>query len=210
MRILFTCLPMLVLFGSCSAPPKPPAVDESQKRPANTAAAIALQVCQSELHNTRISAHESQRAVETAKAETFRLASQQRLLTAHALRVGGNRNTVHTVLFPFGDTRLVLRQPDATRLVEEARTSAWIVLRGRTDGVADSAAESRVARERSEAVRAYLVEAGVDPGRIRATWQPVGDHVADNAMPAGRRLNRRVEIELYPAAPSVAAASPDM
>ncbi len=30
-----------------------------------------------------------------------------------------------------------------------------------------------------------------------ATYQPAGDHVADNASAGGRGLNRRVEIELY-------------
>ena len=42
---------------------------------------------------------------------------------------------------------------------------------------------------------------GVDPARIRATYQPVGDHVADNGSDSGRGLNRRVEIELYRALP---------
>ena len=86
---------------------------------------------------------------------------------------------------------MLLSQGEAARLVEEARSSALIVLRGRTDGSAESPAESRVASERSEAVRAYLVQAGVEPARIRATWQPVGDNAADNASEGGRRLNRR-------------------
>jgi outer membrane protein OmpA-like peptidoglycan-associated protein len=55
-------------------------------------------------------------------------------------------------------------------------------------------------------VRDYLVAAGVDPARIRATYQPAGDHVAENASASGRGLNRRVEIELYRALP-VAMAS---
>ena len=50
-------------------------------------------------------------------------------------------------------------------------------------------------------MRDYLVAAGVDPARIRATYQPVGDHVADNGSDSGRSLNRRVEIELYRALP---------
>jgi outer membrane protein OmpA-like peptidoglycan-associated protein len=50
-------------------------------------------------------------------------------------------------------------------------------------------------------MRDYLVGAGVDPARIRATYQPAGDHVADNTPAGGRNLNRRVEIELYRALP---------
>ena len=60
---------------------------------------------------------------------------------------------------------------------------------------------------RANAVRAYLIAAGVDPARIRATHQPSGDHLADNRSPQGRNLNRRVEIEIYRAVP-VALQSP--
>lgn len=62
-------------------------------------------------------------------------------------------------------------------------------------------AASRIARDRAAAVRDYLVAAGVDPARIRATYQPAGDHIADNVSASGRHLNRRVEIEMYRALP---------
>jgi hypothetical protein len=48
----------------------------------------------------------------------------------------------------------------------------------------------------------------VDPARIRATYQPTGDYVADNTSLSGRGLNRRVEIELYRAAPVALSAPP--
>ncbi|BAL96331.1 OmpA family protein [Rubrivivax gelatinosus] len=58
-------------------------------------------------------------------------------------------------------------------------------------------------------MQAWLIASGVDPSRIRSTWQPVGDAVADNTTEAGRTLNRRVEIEIYRTAPRfVAAGSP--
>jgi outer membrane protein OmpA-like peptidoglycan-associated protein len=97
-------------------------------------------------------------------------------------------------------------------LVESARGAPLVLLRGRTDGATDSAAESRIARERAAAVREYLVGAGVDAARIRSTYQPAGDHAADNSSPAGQGLNRRVEIEVYRTLPvamgSSAAAMP--
>lgn len=73
-------------------------------------------------------------------------------------------------------------------------------LRGRTDGSSDAPGEPHRPRA-CAAVRDYLVAAGVDPARIRATYQPIGDHVADNSSDSGRGLNRRVEIELYCALP---------
>ena len=47
---------MGLLLGSCSSAPKPPTVDESNRRPANSAMAIELQACKSDLHNTQIAA----------------------------------------------------------------------------------------------------------------------------------------------------------
>ena len=52
---------LFVLLTACSSPPKPPSVDESQKRPVNSQMAIELQVCKNDLQNTRILATESSR-----------------------------------------------------------------------------------------------------------------------------------------------------
>ena len=76
---------------------------------------------------------------------------------------------MYSILFGFGSTKLAVPADELSRLVDEARTAPLIVLSGRTDGATESAAESRIARERAAAVRAYLVQAGVDPSRIRTT-----------------------------------------
>ena len=55
-------------------------------------------------------------------------------------------------------------------------------------------------------MRDYLIAAGVDPARMRATHQPSGDHLADNSSQRGRNLNRRVEIEVYRVTPASAQA----
>jgi outer membrane protein OmpA-like peptidoglycan-associated protein len=211
MRLTSPFIPLLLVLSSCSSPPRPPTVDESLRRPANAAAEVSLQVCEGELQNTRIAARESHRAGESAKVTALQLAARQQALADLALRAQ-DRNAVYSIFFEFGETRVVLSPGATARLIDEARAAAWIVLRGRTDGRVESPAEGRVARERSEAVRAYLVQAGIEPARIRATWQPIGDHAADNASAGGRRLNRRVEIELYRVAPRVAALgfAPDL
>ncbi len=206
-------LPLMAFLGSCSTPPKPPAVDESTRRPANTAMAADLQVCRNDLANTRLLATESGRLAESAAATLERLAAQA---TAARAAAGGSAsataaapvgNSVYTVRFDFASTQVVVPAEGAAALIAEAGSAPLIVLRGRTDGTADSPAESSVARERAATVRDYLVSAGVDPARIRATYQPVGDRVADNTDPTGRGLNRRVEIEVYRALP-VAVAWP--
>ena len=207
-------LPLMAMLGSCSTPPKPPTVDESTRRPANTAMAVDLQVCRNDLANTRLLATESGRLAESTAATLERLVAQAaaaRTASANSLpAMPPLGNSIYTVRFDFASTHVVVPAEAAAALIAEARSAPLIVLRGRTDGDADTLAESRVARERATTVRDYLVSAGIDPARIRATYQPVGDPVAVNTDPTGRGLNRRVEIEVYRALPVVAAwpASP--
>jgi outer membrane protein OmpA-like peptidoglycan-associated protein len=190
---------MLLVLGSCGSPPKPPTVDESLKRPANSAMAVELQVCKSDLQNTRITATESGRLAESATATLARASARQQTIAAMA--AASQANSVFTIRFDFGSSRVVVPADTTAALIESARTAPLVMLRGRTDGTTDSPAESRIARERAAAVRDYLVGAGVDPARIRATYQPIGDFAADNSNPSGRGMNRRVEIEVYRALP---------
>lgn len=209
MRASLLLIAMSLALGSCSSPPKPPTVDESLKHPANAAVAVELQVCKSELHNTRILASESTRLGESANQSATematRLALQQQAIAARPAAVADTANAVYTVHFAFGSAQVTVPEPGAVMLIEQARTAALVMLRGRTDGTAESPSESRIARDRAAAVRAYLVQAGVEPARIRITWQPVGDHSADNATSGGRDLNRRVEVELYRLPPQAMA-----
>jgi len=203
MHALAPLIPWLVLLASCSSPPKPPTVDESHKRPANTPMAVELQVCRNDLQNTRILAAESGRLAESTTATLSHLAMRQQAIAAMQAPADmpAQANRVFTVRFEFGSTRVAMPTDIATPLIADAKAAPLVLLRGRTDGSSDAPVEGRIARERAAAVRDYLVAAGVDPARIRATYQPVGDHVADNGSDSGRGLNRRVEIELYRALP---------
>jgi len=201
-------IPLLLLLASCSSPPKPSTVDESQKRPANTAMAVELQACKNDLRNTRILATESGRIADSTTATLQQLAARHQAIgalqgppLASPPAPAPRANSLFAVRFDFGSTRLAMPAELSAALVEEARSAPLVVLKGRTDGTADSLAESRIARERAAAVRDFLIAAGVDVSRIRATWQPVGDHAADNTDAGGRSLNRRVEIEVYRAVP---------
>jgi outer membrane protein OmpA-like peptidoglycan-associated protein len=198
MRLLVALLPLLLCVGSCGSPPKPPTVDESRKRSINTPASVELQSCRSDLQNTKIIASECSQEVASVRAWAARASAP---VVPVDRRPPESRNTVYSILFAFGSSRPALSPFELTRLVEESRRSPWIQVSGRTDGTAESPAESKVARERAEAVRDLLIRNGVEPTRIRATWQPIGDPAAANDSEGGRRLNRRAEIELYRVAP---------
>lgn len=216
-------LPWLLALVSCSTPPKPPTVDESRRRPVNTAMAVELQTCRNDLDNTRIIAAEHQRRADAGSVALAQMVQQQiaqqeaveRILAqqqdlAHKVVVASSvstRNLLVPVHFAFGSTQVSIAGRDAARVVAEARTAPLVLLRGRTDGTIETPAESHIARRRAAAVENYLVQAGVGRERIRTTWQPVGDHAADNATASGRALNRRVEIEIYRAAPITSVSS---
>lgn len=221
MRTASACLPCLLILASCSSPPKPPAVDESHKRPVNSQMGVELQVCKNDLQNTRLLANESGRLAQSTAATLAHLAARQQLLATvqgaavqqaqpqtqaqpqvqAAAQTQPQANSVFSVHFGYGITRVAIPADNEAALIAAAKAAPLVLLRGRTDGTSDAPAESRIARERAAAVRDFLVAAGVDPARIRATYQPAGDHVADNASAGGRNLNRRVEIELYRALP---------
>jgi outer membrane protein OmpA-like peptidoglycan-associated protein len=189
---------MLSLLASCGSPPKPPTVDEAHRRPVNAAMAVELQVCRNDLQNTRLLAIESGRLADSTAATLANITARQQLLAGlQAQRPPAPGNSVFTVRFDFASSRVDIPPEAAQLLIGEAKSAPLVMLRGRTDGLADTPPESRVARERAHAVRDFLVAAGVDPTRIRSTYQPAGDHVADNAGASGKALNRRVEVEIY-------------
>lgn len=193
----------LTLLASCTSPPKPPTVNEYRKRPVNTALAVDLQACKNDLQNTRLLASESSRLAQASAATLASFSTHQQALANLQRRdqMPPLANSIYTVQFEYGSSHVDLALDSAAALIDEARAAPLVLLRGRTDGDADTPAEARIARQRAEAVKAYLVAAGVDPSRIRSTYQPVGDHVAANASAPGRALNRRVEIEVYRAIP---------
>jgi len=65
---------------------------------------------------------------------------------------------------------------------------------GHTDSQGNPEANQRLSQQRAEAVRAGLAEAGLGRGKTSARGAGDGEPVADNATPAGRARNRRVEI----------------
>lgn len=205
--VLLPWLPWLLLLSSCGSPPKPPSVDESRRRPVNTPAAVELQSCRSDLENARILVKEGARSAEAGSLATARVVQQQQsLVRAAEANATAGRNLLVPVLFAFGSTHLHVTEVTSARILDEARAAPLVMVRGRTDGASESPVEGSVARQRAAAAEAWLVRAGVDRARIRTTWQPVGDHAADNGTVGGRTLNRRVEIEIYRAAPLVVEA----
>jgi outer membrane protein OmpA-like peptidoglycan-associated protein len=203
---------VLTLSACSSGPPRPPQPDDANRRPANDPQAIELQQCRSDLQNNAIQLRESALASQRAVATASRLAALRTLENSLRAKTTDDgeadgkaakaaRNPMYTIRFPLGSAVVPLSRSQLEALAQAANDAPLIVLRGRTDGARDSLADDRLARERAEAVRSLLVQEGIAAARIRTTWQGSGDHAADNGSPAGRDLNRRVEVEIYRVAP---------
>ena len=200
-----------LMLTACSSPPKPPAVDESTKRPVNSQAAVDLKTCQGDLSRATILVSEMARAGAMATALTKALPQQgvdkesaamtgaADSATAHAA-ADTTGNLVAVVSFGIGSAAWAVEPADAAALVRRAKDAAVILIRGRTDATGDSLQETALARRRAEAAAEFLQLAGVSKGKLRLTWQGAGDPVA-GLQSEGRAQSRRVEIEFYKSAP---------
>ncbi len=69
-----------------------------------------------------------------------------------------------------------------------------VIIDGHTDASGSEAINLALSKARAEAIRQGLVERGVAPGRLTAQGLGETRPVGDNATPAGRLKNRRVEV----------------
>ena len=98
----------------------------------------------------------------------------------------------------FDSARATLTAGSADKLGQVLRTlvenpELEIEIRGYTDSMGSDAGNRRLSLQRAEAVRAWLVERGVDGARVAAMGFGPDSPVADNGTAEGRALNRRIE-----------------
>ena len=78
-----------------------------------------------------------------------------------------------------------------------------IEIQGHTDQEGDPRVNQTLSTRRAEAVRAYIGAAGIAVDRMRAVGFGGDRPIADNATPAGKAKNRRIELYLLDAAGQV-------
>lgn len=82
---------------------------------------------------------------------------------------------------------------DVVRLAKEKGDWKFLI-EGHTDQTASAAHNQVLSEKRAEAVKAYLITAGVAPARLSSQGLGATKPVADNATSLGRAQNRRVEL----------------
>ena len=114
-----------------------------------------------------------------------------------------------TIGFPSGGAELdeaARAKLEALLASPAAAGPSRVTLRGHSDTRGTDRQNMRASEKRAEAVRDYLIERGLAPERITVIALGETRPIAPNANPdgsdyeEGRRKNRRVEVEIVPAA----------
>lgn len=111
------------------------------------------------------------------------------------------RRAPHELTIYFVSDSNELRPSETAKLDKVAETvslqpEARLVLIGYTDSVGSSDYNLMVAESRASSIKFYLVAKGINPLQIAVVGKGARDFVATNDSEEGRRLNRRVEIQI--------------
>ncbi|MBM3751032.1 MAG: OmpA family protein [Acidimicrobiia bacterium] len=115
---------------------------------------------------------------------------------AAAIRSTGSV-AIRDILFDTGKSTIQPASAATLTLIADAlKADAALVIeiQGHTDNVGAAAANLALSRERAAAVKAALVQAGIDDGRLTTSGFGGTQPVADNSTDEGRARNRRVEL----------------
>jgi OOP family OmpA-OmpF porin len=78
----------------------------------------------------------------------------------------------------------------------ESQPELLLVIEGHTDSLGEDAYHLELSDGRAASVVAYLVECGIDAGRLQKVGKGESDPAADNTTEAGRQQNRRVGLRV--------------
>ena len=72
-----------------------------------------------------------------------------------------------------------------------------VIVKGYTDSSGTYNFNVKISKFRADTIKSYLVGKGADPLRIKTYGMGPKNPVRSNKTPQGRKLNRRVEIEIH-------------
>lgn len=106
---------------------------------------------------------------------------------------------LNNVLFDFD--KAVLKpegKAEVDKLVAEMKTNAsdTVVIEGHTCNVGPAAYNMGLGQRRADAVKAYMVESGIDAARVESVSLGLTRPAVPNDSPANRKLNRRAEFKI--------------
>jgi outer membrane protein OmpA-like peptidoglycan-associated protein len=182
-------------------------VQAQQAQAAAQQAQAAAQQTQAQLDQAQAAAQQTQAQLDQTKQLLAERDAEARLLRVQneLARIASTRSEQRGVivtlsggiLFDTGKTSL---KPGAkstlTKIAKQLQTdpSLKIAVEGHTDNVGKAAKNQALSEKRANAVRDYLVSAGIASDHITATGRGAEAPIATNKTVAGRQQNRRVEL----------------
>jgi outer membrane protein OmpA-like peptidoglycan-associated protein len=178
MKLITPLIAAFALAG-CSMP-KPPTVSGDSRTPVNGAQATA--------------------AIENKAQELQE--RESRIARERAEAAAGKRPAVpasYTVNLEFasGSSRLSIPPGDDQQIRAHLASAKRVEVRGRTDGLGHDATNARLAHERAQSVKDWIVFTGYPSTRVDVSYRPTGDYIARRDREPNRGDNRRVEIEFF-------------
>jgi OOP family OmpA-OmpF porin len=156
------------------------------------AATQQAQQTQAELERTR-----TELAARDAEARNLRMQQELARLAATRNEQRGFVVTLPGIFFDTGKADLKAgAKTTLSRIAEQLKgnADARVAIEGHTDNVGSTAKNAALSEKRADAVRDFLVNAGVPADHIVASGKGEADPVASNKTAAGRLQNRRVEL----------------
>jgi len=128
----------------------------------------------------------------------FEVDKEGRILAHHPdIKLGpATGRTRLLVFFDFGKSSLSPSSyPELNRAVRlmKAVPSMQVEIAGYTDNIGSDDVNMRLSQQRANAVRDYIIQQGIDSGRVSAKGYGKDSPIADNSTDEGRAENRRVE-----------------
>jgi outer membrane protein OmpA-like peptidoglycan-associated protein len=100
------------------------------------------------------------------------------------------------VNFRDNSTQFEITQQNKPILINRARQASIIKVKGFTDSNVKNAVAEKIAKDRADSARNYLVKNGVKDSKISTSYEASGYFVGNNTTKAGKDSNRRVEIAM--------------
>jgi outer membrane protein OmpA-like peptidoglycan-associated protein len=108
----------------------------------------------------------------------------------------GDRSILFTITLGVGETQFAPSIAFQQGLLKAAKNATSIDILGATDATKANAESARTAKASAETARKYLLDNGIEAGRMTTTYLAARGFVAENATSAGKARNRRVEIKI--------------
>ncbi len=179
---------------------------------ADRAIATARAQAEGETAHARLAQLNEERDQTLVQAKNQQLQQAQRELQAYRTRETNQGTVVTLYNLPFETGQATLRAGAAARLQPlvaylRDHPERQVVVQGNTDATGSPQVNQQLSQERADAVRNYLISAGIASDRIIARGLGSSFPVASNQTAAGRQENRRVDVVIQP--PSSTAALPE-